>query len=96
LRVVVTHMHPDHVGLADWICKRWQAPLFMSMTDYALARLWAQPHSPGSAAGGEAAVAHYARHGLDDPESQEKIRQRATYYSGLVPSVPSTFHRLMH
>ena len=96
LRVVVTHMHPDHVGLADWICKRWNAPLFMSMTDYALARLWTQPDAKGSAAGGEAAVAHYARHGLNDADSQEKIRQRATYYSGLVPSMPQTFHRLMH
>ncbi|MFZ9098688.1 MAG: MBL fold metallo-hydrolase, partial [Burkholderiaceae bacterium] len=23
LRVVVTHMHPDHVGLAHWMCQRW-------------------------------------------------------------------------
>ena len=22
LRVLVTHMHPDHVGLAHWLCKR--------------------------------------------------------------------------
>ncbi len=96
VRVLVTHMHPDHVGLADWLCERWQAPLFMSMTDYALARLWARPDSRGSAAGGEQAVAHYARHGLVDADSQQKIRERATYYSGLVPSVPATFHRLMH
>ena len=20
LRVIVTHMHPDHIGLADWLC----------------------------------------------------------------------------
>lgn len=23
LRVLVTHMHPDHIGLADWLCQRW-------------------------------------------------------------------------
>ena len=23
LRVIVTHMHPDHIGLADWLCQRW-------------------------------------------------------------------------
>jgi glyoxylase-like metal-dependent hydrolase (beta-lactamase superfamily II) len=23
LRVIVTHMHPDHVGLASWLTKRW-------------------------------------------------------------------------
>ena len=27
LRVIVTHMHPDHIGLTHWLCKRWQAPL---------------------------------------------------------------------
>ena len=26
-RVVGTHMHPDHVGLAGWLCERWNAPL---------------------------------------------------------------------
>ncbi len=23
LRVIVTHMHPDHIGLASWLCERW-------------------------------------------------------------------------
>jgi len=26
LRVVVTHMHPDHIGLAHWLCERWTTP----------------------------------------------------------------------
>ena len=26
LRVIVTHMHPDHIGLAAWICQRWTTP----------------------------------------------------------------------
>ena len=25
LRVIVTHMHPDHLGLAHWLCERWSA-----------------------------------------------------------------------
>ena len=24
LRVIVTHMHPDHIGLAHWLCERWR------------------------------------------------------------------------
>src|SRR5450830_659069 len=27
IRVLVTHCHPDHVGLADWLCERWNVPL---------------------------------------------------------------------
>lgn len=99
IRVIVTHMHPDHVGLASWLCERWNAPLWMSMTDYAVARLWsrraAEPDGQGVGTGGQAAVDHFARHGLTDPESQEKIRQRAGYYPNLVPDVPARFSRLM-
>ena len=25
LRVIVTHMHPDHLGLAHWLCARWSS-----------------------------------------------------------------------
>jgi glyoxylase-like metal-dependent hydrolase (beta-lactamase superfamily II) len=38
VRVVVTHMHPDHIGLAHWLCERWQAPLWISATDFQAAR----------------------------------------------------------
>lgn len=33
-RVLVTHFHPDHVGLAGWICARWQAPLLMPRSEW--------------------------------------------------------------
>lgn len=97
LRVIVTHMHPDHVGLAGWICERWDAPLWMSMTDYFVARHWSQP-DPADAGGatGEPAVRHFAAHGLQDPEALDQIRQRASYYPNLVGPVPASFRRLMH
>ncbi|NOL48610.1 MBL fold metallo-hydrolase [Pelistega europaea] len=94
-RVIVTHMHPDHVGLAGWLCAKWQVPLFMSMTDYMVSRLWTVNAVAGAGTGGDMAVAHFARHGLTDPESQEKIRARATYYPGLVSIPPTSFHRLV-
>ena len=90
LRVVVTHMHPDHIGLAYWLCERWSTPefpchLWMSATDYNLARVG----SAGSNGfGGDAAALFFAAHGLRDPLSMEKIRERASYYPTLVPAVP--------
>lgn len=99
LRVIVTHMHPDHVGLAGWLCERWNAPLWMTMTDYFIARLWARAVTDGRAAGGpngESAVEHFSRHGLRDPDSLEQIRQRANYYPSLVAPVPSRFRRILH
>src|SRR5690554_507095 len=95
LRVIVTHMHPDHVGLAHWICERWNAPLWMTMTDYALARLWSSPNISAGGPNGQSAVEHFTRHGLADPEAQAKIRERANYYPSLVPDVPKRFTRIM-
>src|SRR5690606_18803260 len=94
-----THMHPDHVGLAGWLCERWNAPLWMSATDYFVARLWAQPVEGDRGAGGPngaSAVDHFSRHGLRDPDALEQIRQRANYYPSLVVPVPGSYRRMMH
>src|SRR5690606_9686406 len=32
--VVATHFHPDHLGMAGWLCERTNAPLAMSRTEY--------------------------------------------------------------
>jgi glyoxylase-like metal-dependent hydrolase (beta-lactamase superfamily II) len=92
LRVIVTHMHPDHIGLAHWLTERWQCPLWISATDWNAARLASQSTT---GFGGEAAARHFATHGLNDPASIDKIRRRANYYAAMVPAVPDRYHRLM-
>lgn len=92
LRVLVTHMHPDHIGLAHWLCERWNARLWISATDYNAARV--ASHST-TGFGGEHAAAFFASHGLTDPDSVEKIRARANYYPSMVPQVPASFRRMM-
>ncbi|MDB5967091.1 MAG: fold metallo-hydrolase [Polaromonas sp.] len=96
LRVIVTHMHPDHIGLAHWLCERWTTAshacrLWISATDYHAARLASQS---ASSFGGEAAAQFFASHGLADPVSLATIRERTGYYSHLVPEVPACFSRL--
>lgn len=39
VRVLCTHMHPDHIGLAGWLCERFQAPLWMSRLEYVTGRM---------------------------------------------------------
>lgn len=91
LRVLVTHCHPDHVGLAEWLCQRWQAPLWMSTGEYAFARVMSAA-LPG--AEGTAATPHFQRHGLADPQTIATLQGRNTYYQDLVPAVPRSYHRL--
>lgn len=40
-RVIVTHLHPDHSGLAGWISRKFGAPLVMTRGEYFLCRLMA-------------------------------------------------------
>jgi len=97
LRVIVTHFHPDHMGLAHWLTERWSTPehecrMWISATDYNVGRMASQS-TVGM--GGEAAARFFGSHGLTDPESLEKIRGRANYFPSMVPAVPSSFRRLM-
>ena len=92
LRVICTHMHPDHLGLGQWLTERWGCALWISATDWNAARM-ATRVTTGF--GGEAAADFFASHGLTDPESLAKVRQRSNYYGAMVPEVPASFHRLM-
>jgi len=38
-QVICTHMHPDHIGMAGWLCERFDAPLLMSRLEYISARM---------------------------------------------------------
>ena len=38
-RVICTHMHPDHMGLAGWICRKFGAELSMSRLEYITGRM---------------------------------------------------------
>jgi glyoxylase-like metal-dependent hydrolase (beta-lactamase superfamily II) len=92
LRLIVTHMHPDHIGLAHWLTERWGVRLWISATDWNAARV-ASRTTTGF--GGDAAAAFFASHGLNDPTSVGKVRARSNYYSSMVPAVPEQYRRLM-
>src|SRR5450755_279707 len=92
LRVIVTHMHPDHMGLAHWLTERWAARLWISATDYNTARL-ASAATAGF--GGRKTADFMASHGLLDSASLEKIAGRTNYYSSMVPKIPDRYRRLL-
>lgn len=92
LRVIATHMHPDHIGLAHWLCERWKVDLWISATDYQVARMACMGDN---GFGGDRSAAYFAQHGLNDPESVASIRARTNYFPSLVPSMPESYHRIM-
>ncbi|MBW8778463.1 MAG: MBL fold metallo-hydrolase [Burkholderiales bacterium] len=92
LRVIVTHMHPDHIGNAHWLTQRWGCRLWISATDFNAARLASQSTT---GFGGDDAAAFFGEHGLVDPEALAKVRGRGGYYASMVPQVPRQYRRLM-
>jgi glyoxylase-like metal-dependent hydrolase (beta-lactamase superfamily II) len=97
LRVIVTHMHPDHIGLAHWLCDRWTTAdhdcrLWISATDWNAARVASQATT---GFGGESAAQFFQMHGLSDPAALDKVRARGNYYASMVPQVPRQYRRLM-
>jgi glyoxylase-like metal-dependent hydrolase (beta-lactamase superfamily II) len=94
LRVICTHMHPDHIGLAHWLTERWQCRLWISATDWNAARMASS--AIGDAHSGHGAANFFARHGLNDEAALAKVRARSNYYASMVKKVPAQFRRLMH
>jgi glyoxylase-like metal-dependent hydrolase (beta-lactamase superfamily II) len=92
LRLIVTHMHPDHIGLAHWLTERWGVAMWASATDYNVARL---ASSGVASIGGEATARFMASHGLTDADSQAQIKARTDYYAKMVPRLPPSYRRML-
>ena len=97
LRVLVTHMHPDHIGLAHWITDRWSTAaqpcrLWISATDWHAAQ--GAVRGTGGA-GGDMAAAFFRLHGLTDAAVLEQVKQRNGHFASLVPRLPPHYRRLM-
>lgn len=89
-RVIVTHCHPDHVGMAEWITSRFGAELCMTEPEYMMAHLARNDIAMGDA---EARVGFYRLHGLGNGRSRA-LAARGNYYRRGVPSLPASFRRL--
>lgn len=43
--VMATHWHPDHTGLAGWLCERWRVPFYMSQSEYLMGLVYSRAES---------------------------------------------------
>jgi glyoxylase-like metal-dependent hydrolase (beta-lactamase superfamily II) len=91
-RVILTHHHPDHAGLASWLLQRFPgAEMWMTQTEY----LAAHALREGRAGyGAEHTAALFARNGLDG-ERLAALGRQGNRYLSLVPDFPRAYHRLL-
>jgi glyoxylase-like metal-dependent hydrolase (beta-lactamase superfamily II) len=90
-RLIVTHFHPDHIGLAGWMCDRFDMPLLTSQTSF-LNSL----NISLSPAALDAPVYRdfYLHHGLDAATTALVATQGHRYLKMVTP-LPPTFERLV-
>lgn len=91
-RLIVTHSHPDHVGLAGWIVERFNCPLVMSQVEY-LQSVYHQ--NRGTAERKEAQRLFFRRHGMDESLT-ERLLGRGQDYLKRVSVLPPSYRRISH
>jgi glyoxylase-like metal-dependent hydrolase (beta-lactamase superfamily II) len=90
-RIVCTHFHPDHVGLAGWLRERHPgAELWASQAEWLHARLYAGESARVSRS---AARAFYRRAGIPAAEAAPLVDE-APSYRRFVADVPATYRRV--
>ena len=89
-RVIVTHLHPDHVGCAGWLCEEFNVDLWMTRDEYLLCRLLVA--DTGKIAP-DAGTHFYASAGFP-PEAMDSYRKMFGFFGKYVAALPEAYQRL--
>ncbi|MBT8040758.1 MAG: MBL fold metallo-hydrolase [Gammaproteobacteria bacterium] len=89
-RVLVTHLHPDHVGCAGWLARRFGVDVWMSRTEYLLCRiLVADTGKPAP----EAGTRFYRAAGFP-PEAMQHYSEHFGGFGRVVSPLPESYRRI--
>jgi len=91
-RVIVTHYHPDHMGLAGWFASRLNLVPWMTKGEFLTAH--AACHAVGGT-GVKRVREFFSRHGLDPARLETAGVKDGNYRRGVEP-LPETFRRIKH
>ncbi len=89
-RLVVTHMHTDHVGSAGWLAQRWNVELWMSSLEYFTCRVLVADTGKQAP---EEALRFYREAGFDE-DSLNVYRRRFGMFGSFIDELPQAFRRL--
>jgi glyoxylase-like metal-dependent hydrolase (beta-lactamase superfamily II) len=89
-RVIVTHMHPDHIGMAGWLTREFQCRLWITRLEFLMCRSLAA--DTGREAPAEA-IAFYRAAGWDEA-ALETYRARFGGFGRALHALPDSFRRL--
>ena len=90
-RVFVTHMHPDHVGMAGWMTRRFGCRLWMTRGEYMNCRVLVSDTPRAAPTEG---TSFYAQAGWG-PEAIDAYRARFGSFGRNIDALPDSYHRLV-
>ena len=90
-RIFGTHMHPDHVGMAGWLTRKFNCRLWMTRLEYLNCRVLTADTGREAPAEG---VAFYRRAGWGDA-SLESYRARFGNFGRHVHALPESYRRIV-
>ncbi len=89
-RVLVTHYHPDHIGLAGWLCARFDARLLTSYSAYMGSKVISLGVDDTQL---QENLAFYTSHGMAD-DAARIVATQGNEYLRCVQTLPNSFTRL--
>jgi glyoxylase-like metal-dependent hydrolase (beta-lactamase superfamily II) len=90
-RVIVTHFHPDHIGLAGWLTQRFAVPLWMSREEWLYARMLTSDIRDAPPA---EAVAYWRTAGWSEDRIEAERAKGWGRFASMVSPVPVSFVRM--
>jgi glyoxylase-like metal-dependent hydrolase (beta-lactamase superfamily II) len=90
-RVIVTHFHPDHLGLAGWLTGRFRVRMWMTREEWLFARMLTtdvRETPPGEA------FTYWRAAGWEEARIEEEAKKGWGRFAAMVSAVPVSFVRM--
>ncbi|MFT4822217.1 MAG: glyoxylase-like metal-dependent hydrolase (beta-lactamase superfamily II) [Halioglobus sp.] len=91
VRVICTHLHPDHVGLAGWLTERFNCELWMSREEFLMCKAMA---SDTGREAPTAAITFYRAAGYDEAQ-MDVYRKKFGGFGRAISPLPDSFRRIV-
>lgn len=89
-RVLVTHMHPDHIGMAGWMTRRFECRLWMTRLEYLNCRVLTADTGREAPEDG---VCFYRKAGWSE-EDIDNYRARFGGFGKMIHRLPDSYRRM--
>ena len=90
-RLICTHFHPDHLGLAGWITERFNIPLWMTLGEWSFGRMIALDVGETVPAD---VLDFYRRLGFGPAQLEHYQSRGVNRYRSSVSRIPASFYRI--